>query len=112
MRDDDMAGGPILRFFEARAKPGRSDVLVAKFSEVSAAVVVGEPGNHGYFFGANVTRQGEDVVFASLWANLDAIRTRFGADWRESYMPDGYDDLIEACRVRHFHLADGWHVTI
>jgi len=25
-------------------------------------------------------------------------------------MPDGYEDLIEACSVRHFDVNGGWHV--
>ena len=53
---------------------------------------------------------GNVVVFASMWENMDAIKARFGEDWQQSYLPPGYEDLIEECSVRHFDLASGWHV--
>ena len=102
--------GPIVRVFEVRTKPGRSDELLEKFATTSAQVVSGEPGNRGYFFGRCLEGDGSAVLFVSVWENLAAIKTRFGESWQESYMPDGYDDLIEECSVRHFDLSNGWHV--
>ena len=104
--------GLLLRVFEVCAKDGCADTLIKNFATTSADVVRGKPGNNGYFFGRCV-QGGEDVVwFVSVWQNLDAVKARFGDDWQISYMPDGYEDLIEDCSVRHFDMSSGWHVQV
>lgn len=102
--------GPVLRIFEVRTKPDSADDLVRKFATTSAQVVAGEPGNHGYFFGRCVEHDSNVVMFVSVWKDLAAIKAKFGDDWRVSYMPDGYADMIEECSVRHVDLNGGWHV--
>ena len=103
-------GGPILRIFEVRTKPGCSEKLLANFESTSSEVVRDKPGNCGYFFG-NCIQGGDNVVmFVSVWQNLAAVKARFGADWQESYLPDGYEDLIEECSIRHLDASNGWHV--
>ena len=102
--------GPILRVFEVRTKPGCADQLLQKFSTTSAKVVQGQPGNNGYFFGNCVQGGDNVVVFASVWKDLDAVKERFGNDWQMSYLPVGYEDLIEECSIRHFDVGSGWHV--
>ena len=97
-------GGPILRLFEVTAKPGCATELLARFATTSAHVVRGEPGSEGYFFGREITNDGETVLFASVWRDLDAVKARFGDDWRVSFLPEGYEALIETCSV------DGWHL--
>lgn len=110
MPNDTPRRGPILRYFEARAKPGQVETLREKFLSVSADVVRDQPGNLGYFLGRSVVDDTDVVVFASLWADLDAIKGRFGEAWRRSYMPEGYDALIAECSVRHIDLGAGWHI--
>ena len=110
MQHGETDSGPILRLFEVRTKKGCADALIQKFATTSADVVRNEPGNEGYFFGRGIPGDGNVVVFASMWKDLNAIKTRFGEDWQKSYLPPGYEDLIEACSVRHFDLSSGWHV--
>ena len=102
--------GPILRLFEVRAKSGCAAELLARFATTSAQVVRGEPGSEGYFFGREITAEEETVLFASVWRDLDAVKARFGDDWRVSFLPEGYEALIETCSVRHVDLSDGWHL--
>lgn len=102
--------GPILRLFEVRAKAGCTAELLARFATTSAQVVRGEPGNEGHFFGREISAEQETVLFASVWQDLDAVRARFGDDWESSFLPEGYEALIEACSVRHVDLSDGWHL--
>ncbi len=102
--------GPLLRIFEVQTKPGCVEKLLENFSTTSANVVRGKPGNNGYFFGRCVQGGDDIVMFVSVWRDLDAVKTRFGDDWQRSYMPDGYEDLIETCFVRHFDASSGWHV--
>ncbi|NNE12164.1 MAG: antibiotic biosynthesis monooxygenase, partial [Ilumatobacter sp.] len=104
------ASGPILRLFEVTAKPGCAAELLAKFATTSAEVVRGEPGNEGFFFGRELAVDGEQVLFASVWRDLDAVQARFGDDWQRSFLPEGYEALIETCSVRHIDLGGGWHV--
>ena len=110
MQQTNRGGGPILRLFEVTARAGCATELLAKFATTSAEVVVGEPGNEGYFFGREVTVEGERIIFASVWRDLDAVKARFGDAWQESFLLEGYDELIETCSLRHVDLRDGWHV--
>ncbi len=110
MHHDEPGGGPVLRLFEVKVKPGRAAELLAKFATTSAQVVRGEPGNEGYFFGREIEIDGGTVLFASVWRDLDAVKARFGDQWRVSFLPEGYEELIENCSVRHVDLSDGWHV--
>ncbi len=112
MAHDDATIGPVLRLFQVQTKAGCADELVRKFATTSADVVQGEPGNKGYFFGQGVDVDGDYVVFASVWADLNAVKKRFGNDWQVSFLPPGYEDLIEDCSIRHINLAKGWHVQL
>ena len=102
--------GAILRMFEVRTKPGCAQTLLDNFATTSANVVRGQPGNLGYFFGECVQGGDDVVLFVSVWENLDAVKAQFGGDWQTSYLPDGYEDLIEACSIRHVDMGCGWHV--
>lgn len=112
MQPDGSQSGPVMRLFEARAKPGCADALLRKFATTSADVVRSEPGNMGYFFARGVERDEGVVIFASMWKDLDSVRARFGEDWQRSYLPPGYDGLIEECSVRHVDLGTNWHVQL
>ena len=110
MKHEEPSRGPILRLFQVQAKPGCAAKLVEKFAVTSVEVVSGEPGNQGYFFGKGVVSDEDYVVFASIWQDLDAVEARFGDAWQTSFLPPGYEDLIEECSVRHIDLGSGWHV--
>lgn len=103
--------GPVLRVFEARTKPNCMEKLLQNFATTSAHVVLGEPGNRGYFFGRCVREDQNTVIFVSVWKDLAAVQDRFGDDWQVSYMPEGYDELIDDCSLRHIDLSQGWHVA-
>lgn len=103
--------GPVLRMFEVRTKDGCADQLLQNFATTSADVVQGHPGNRGYFFGRCIQGAENTVMFVSVWDSIDAVKARFGDDWQVSYMPEGYEDLIESCFIRHFDMADGWNVV-
>ncbi len=96
--------GMIVRLFRARAKKGCTADLLRKFATRSADVVQNEPGNKGYFFGQQLSTEEDVLVFASLWTDLSAVKSRFGEDWQRSFLPDGYEDLIEDCSVEHISV--------
>ena len=102
--------GPVLRLFEVQTRQGCVSELIDKFATTSAAVVRDEPGSLGYFFGRVIEKEGDSVIFASLWKDMTAVRNRFGENWQASYLPPGYEDLIAESSVRHFDLSSGWHV--
>lgn len=91
----------IMRVFEVRALPGKSAALKKKFADTSVSVVDGKPGNLGYLFGTSLSTDDHDLVFISMWNNMDSIKSNFGDQWQESYLPEGYEELIESCCVRH-----------
>jgi len=103
--------GPVLRVFEAHTKPGCADKLLQNFATTSAEVVRSEPCNRGYFFGRCVQGGENTVMFVSVWKDLAAVKERFGDDWQTSYLPEGYEELIDECSVRHFDMRTGWHVA-
>ncbi|MDJ0827378.1 MAG: hypothetical protein QNJ16_17945 [Rhodobacter sp.] len=101
-----------MRLFQVRAKPGCAETLLRNFETTSADVVRNEAGNKGYFFGGGIPDHDGFVVFASIWRDLDAVKDRFGEDWQSSFLPPGYEDLIDECSVRHIDLSAGWHVNL
>ncbi len=102
--------GLIMRLFHVHAKPGAAATLIEKFATTSADVVQNEPGNKGYAFGRGVSVDEDVVVFASFWKDLAAIQARFGDDWQESFLPEGYEDLIEDYWLEHIDVGSGWFV--
>ena len=95
----------ILRVFNVRAKPGEAVTLRQKLSDTSIDVVRGEPGNLGYFFGESLSTDEHDLVFISVWQDLEAIKQRFGDSWQESFLPPGYEALIESCSITHLKVS-------
>lgn len=112
MQHDRSENGPIMRLFQVKAKKGCADELLGKFATKSADVVRQEPGNEGYFFGQGVAVDDDIVVFASFWKDLNSVKQRFGEDWQSSFLPSGYEALIDECSVRHIDLSSGWHVQL
>ena len=94
----------ILRVFEVRARPGQAGVLRQKLSDTSVSVVQGKPGNLGYFFGQSVSSDEHDLVFISVWRDVESIKARFGEDWEQSFLPDGYEELIDTCSLEHLEV--------
>lgn len=94
----------ILRVFDVRAKSGKAELLKKKLSDTSVAVVKGKPGNLGYFFGEVLSSNEEDLVFISVWKDLASVKSYFGKDWEQSYLPEGYEELIEYCSIKHIEF--------
>ncbi|MCG8414245.1 MAG: hypothetical protein MI746_08500 [Pseudomonadales bacterium] len=94
----------IMRVFDVRALPGKAEVLKQKLSDTSVSVVAGKPGNIGYFFGESLSSDKSDLVFISIWEDMDSIKSLFGENWKESYLPEGYEELIESCAIKHIQF--------
>jgi heme-degrading monooxygenase HmoA len=79
--------------------------LADKLGTSSVAVVQGQPGFLGHL-AAGPAREGQrEFIFASMWADVEAVKARFGENWRASLLPPGYAELIEECSVEHYHLT-------
>ena len=96
---------PIIRVFRARAKRGCERALANKLATSSVEVVQGQPGFLGYLVAGPASEGQHEFIFASIWADADAVKARFGEQWRVSLLPPGYADLIEECSVDHYHLT-------
>src|SRR5215467_995926 len=96
---------PIIRVFRARAKRGCERALADKLATSSVEVVQGQPGFLGYLVAGPASEGQHEFIFASVWADADAVKVRFGEQWRVSLLPQGYADLIEECSVDHYHLT-------
>ena len=94
----------ILRVFDVRAKVGKAEILKQKLSDTSVSVVKGKPGNLGYFFGENISSDKHDLVFISVWKDLESVKSHFGEDWEQSYLPEGYEEIIECCSIKHIEF--------
>lgn len=110
MTTQSESGGPVMRLFQVKVKAGHAAELLSKFATTSAQVVKDEPGNAGYFFGKEIAADGNRLVFASLWKDMRAVKQRFGEDWQQSFLPEGYETFIEEHSVHHLDLSDGWFV--
>jgi quinol monooxygenase YgiN len=97
---------PIARVFRAKAAPGCRDELLQKFHSPSAAFVNGKAGCIGYRILEPVDASAPEVVFESIWCDLDAVKAAFGAAWQQSYLPEGYAPLMTACSVHHFLVTE------
>ena len=107
MAHDALGEGPVLRMFEVWAKPGCADILMEKFASTSAGVVQGHPGNLGFVFGRDIKVDANYVMFVSVWQDVEAVKKRFGDDWQESFLPPGYEALIERHALRHVAVGEG-----
>jgi quinol monooxygenase YgiN len=97
---------PIARVFRATAAPGCRDELLRRFHSSSADLVNSKAGCLGYRILDPVDPLASEVVFESIWQDLDAVKEAFGDAWRESYLPEGYAALMTAYSVQHFLVSD------
>src|SRR5215469_5496190 len=96
----------IARVFRATAAPGCRDELLRRFRSSSAALVDGKAGCLGYRILEPIDASALDVVFESIWQDLDAVKGAFGDAWQQSYLPEGYAALMTACSVDHFLVSE------
>ena len=64
-----------------------------------------KPGNLGYYFGKRASANESDFVFISIWKDFDSIKANFGIDWEVSFLPEGYEEIIEEHSIKHFDVA-------
>src|SRR5262249_54059844 len=93
---------PIARIFRATAAPGCRDELLQRFHSSSAALVNSKTGCLKYRILEPVDASAPEVVFESIWSDLDAVKVAFGDAWQQSYLPEGYSALMTAYSVHHF----------
>src|SRR5262245_60139747 len=97
---------PIARVFRATAAPGCRDELLRKFHSSSAALVNSKKGCLKYRILEPVDASAFEVVFESVWRDLDAVEEAFGDGWQQSYLPEGYSVLMTAYSVHHFLVSE------
>src|SRR6516162_3626558 len=93
---------PIARVFRATAAPGCRDELLQRFHSSSAALVNSKTGCLKYRILESVDASAPEVVFESVWRDLDAVKVAFGDAWQQSHLPEGYSALMTAYSVHHF----------
>jgi quinol monooxygenase YgiN len=97
---------PIARVFRATAAPGCRDELLRRFHSSSAALVNSKAGCLGYRILEPVDALEPEVVFESVWQDLDAVKVAFGDAWQQSYLPEGYAELMTAHSAQHFLVSE------
>ena len=85
---------PIARVFRATAAPGCRDELLQRFHSSSAALVNSKVGCLKYRVLEPVDALAPEVVFESIWRDLDAVKMAFGDAWQQSHLPEGYSALM------------------
>ena len=83
---------PIARVFRATAAPGCRDELLKRFHSSSAALVNSKVGCLKYRILEPVDASAPEVVFESIWWDLDAVKVAFGDAWQQS-------DIARVCRT-------------
>jgi quinol monooxygenase YgiN len=97
---------PIARVFRATAAPGCRDELLQRFHSTSATLVNSKAGCIKYRILEPVDASAPEVVFESIWRDLDAVKVAFGDAWQQSHLPEGYSALMTACSVHHFLVSE------
>jgi quinol monooxygenase YgiN len=97
---------PIIRIFRARARQGCKEALADKLATSSVQAVRGQPGFLGFLAAGPANDIQHEFIFASIWTDADALKARFGHEWRVALLPPGYAELIEECSVEHYHLTE------
>src|SRR5215472_6729265 len=97
---------PIARVFRATAAPGCRDELLQRFHCSSAALVNSKMGCLKYRILEPVDASAPEVVFESIWRDLDAVKVAFGDAWQQSHLPEGYSALMTAYSVHHFLVSE------
>lgn len=106
-KNDQLTSGvPIVRVFKARAVVGKEKELAKKLATTSVGVVKDKPGFLGYFAGQPAQAGGRDFIFITIWRHFLALEGIFGESWRESFLPPGYAEIIEAHSIEHYELTD------
>src|SRR3974390_1370425 len=100
------SSGPIARVFRATAAPGCRDELLQRFHSSSAALVNSKVGCLKYRILEPVDALAPEVVFESIWRDLDAVKVAFGDAWQQSHLPEGYSALMTAYSVHHFLVSE------
>jgi quinol monooxygenase YgiN len=95
---------PIARVFRATAAPGCRNELLEKFHSSSATLVNSKAGCLKYRILEPVDASASEVVFESIWRDLDAIKAAFGDAWQ--HLPEGYSALMTAYSVHHFLVSE------
>jgi quinol monooxygenase YgiN len=97
---------PIARVFRATAAPACRDEVLGRFRSSSAALVSSKVGCLGYRILEPIDASAPEVVFESIWRDLDAVKAAFGDTWQQSYLPEGYSVLMMAYSVQHFLVSE------
>jgi quinol monooxygenase YgiN len=97
---------PIARVFRATAAPGCREELLQRFHSSSATLVNSKAGCLKYRILEPVDTSAPEVVFESIWRDLDAVKVAFGDAWQQSHLPEGYSALMSACSVHHFLVSE------
>jgi quinol monooxygenase YgiN len=98
---------PIARVFRATAAPGCRDELLQRFHSSSAALVNSKTGCLKYRILEPVDASAPEVVFESIWRDLDSVKLAFGDAWQQSHLPEGYSALMTDYSVHHFLVSEG-----
>ena len=78
----------------------------SRFHSSSAALVNSKAGCLKNRILEPVDAAAPEVVFESVWRDLDAVKAAFGDAWQQSYLPEGYPALMTACSVQHFLVSE------
>jgi quinol monooxygenase YgiN len=97
---------PIARVFRATAAPGCRDELLKRFHSSSAALVNSKVGCLKYRILEPADASAPEVIFESIWRDLDAVKVAFGDAWQQSHLPEGYSPLMTAYSIHHFLVSE------
>lgn len=92
----------IFRVFSARLKPGQRQAYERLCREKSAPHMRAQPGFLTYWLGAPRAERPDDLVFVSVWRDLESVKGFAGERWQEGSILPGEGDLLIAARVQHF----------
>lgn len=105
----DSTSDLVARVFRVVTTAPCAKELLARFRTTSAQLVLSKAGLVRYSIYEALDGSDAEVMFESVWSNLEQIQLAFGDSWKEPHLPEGYEALIKSCSVTHYrvdqHLA-------
>jgi transposase/quinol monooxygenase YgiN len=92
----------IIRVFFARLHPGKRDDYLRLCYQKGLPAMRAQPGFLGYRVGAPRRGRLEDFVFATLWRDLDCLKSFTGEHWQAASILPGEADLLRDVAVKHY----------
>ena len=92
----------IIRIFTAQIHENLKDEFEEKLSSISIPFVEAHKGVIDIKVGRPLDSSTHEFLMISRWENLEDLKRGFGQTWQDPKIPEGMEQYIHTCEVKHF----------